>query len=53
LPNKSLKTDGFVEDDKILLTGVVVSKAAIASELGFTVVVFFFPKKRLIVSITS
>jgi len=53
LPNKSLKTDGFVEVDKTRLAGVVFSKAEIASELGFTVVVFFFPKKRLIVSITS
>jgi hypothetical protein len=43
LPNPS-KIDDFVE---------FVTKAAIAPVLGVVVVVFFFDKNRLIVSITS
>jgi hypothetical protein len=52
LPIVLLKID-FVEVDKILFGRVVVIKAAIAPELGFSVVVFFLVKKRLMVSITS
>ena len=46
--------DDLEEVVEIRLYGVVVIKAEIASELGFSVVVFFLPiKNRLNVSITS
>jgi hypothetical protein len=52
LLNKPSNADAFVVDE-VLVDGVVVIRAEIASELGFCVVVFFPNKKRLMVSITS